>query len=190
LFGRSALLGDLDAAAAIAGEATAGVMLGRAGNRPPALVAVMRRAQDELLEFGLPDEDEGQSSPTARVRLDEKLSECRAEQRFAVAAEQPRNSFREIGQSPVLIGRPQPPLAGVLEILEEEQRLFGIARTPIGGASRAAERGKSSEEAARLSHWHDLIPSAPAKTFDNLGRPQARPPLRPPGSNPVRLRFG
>src|SRR3546814_11887410 len=59
ILGRAALCGDVGAAAAIAGEMTAGIDMRASRNRPPARFALRRRAPRQFVEPGLAHHQKG-----------------------------------------------------------------------------------------------------------------------------------
>src|SRR3546814_18350424 len=76
ILGRAALCGDVGAAAAIAGEMTAGIDMRASRHRPPARLALRRRAQRQFVAHRLEHQQTGQAAYRKSVVWGKSVSVC------------------------------------------------------------------------------------------------------------------
>ena len=141
--------GDIHAVAVIAGECARCRVLGPAGNRPPHHFAFGCGPHRQFGESLVPAQHqrEGPFDPLVFAMIeDEQAVEQLADQRFAGNAELPGHAIRNIIDSALGIGRPEPAESGVFIVAQQQHGLVHfVFRQPgkrPGAAKHAAQLAK------------------------------------------------
>ncbi len=158
ILGRAALRRDVGAAAAVADELTAAVEMRPARYRPPAIVAFKGAAQRQIVELRLfgQQKRQGALAFAVVVRGQEQVGKDAAQQLPRRPPHHPCDRIGDIGQPPLVVGRPEPAAAAFFVILEQEKRFAGM-QVRRGIAALFADTRAQHTEKATLAFVDTLI---------------------------------